>query len=138
MLSQKLATFLALIMFATQGAMAAPAYHPPSGDLLASVGTILADVVAPTFPEEFGKSIIQSGEGDPVPKESHPDGATDEVLKAGGRVTGSVGAKVLPPETVKAGIEAGKKYYKYVNNYLVSISLTFLFPFVFLQLKIIW
>ena len=132
MLSQKLATFLALIIFASQGAMAAP-YNPRSpDDLSATAGTLIGDIALPTLPKEFINSGIQGATGDPVPEDSHPDGATDELLKDGGRVVGSTVAEVSP-ELANAGIKAAEKYYKYVNDCLVSIPylLTFLFLFFF-------
>jgi len=111
MLSQKLAAFLALIVFASQGAMAAPLHPRSSDDLFAITGIVLGDVVDSTLPAEFGKSAVKAATGDVIPGDDHRDGATDEVFKAAGSVVGSVSADILPPETVHAGAKAVEDYY---------------------------
>jgi len=112
MLSQKLAAFLALIVFASQGAMAAPVpLHPRSSDdFLETTGSALGELLAPIVPAEFGKSAIQAAKGDVVFGDGHPDGATDEAFKASGSVFGSVVAAVLP-DLAHGGIEGGEHYY---------------------------
>ena len=83
------------------------------------------------MPKEGVNSAIQAATGDAVPEDNHPDGATDELIKDGGKVIGSTGADLLPPEIIHANIKGAEKYYKYVNICLVSIPylLTFLFLF---------
>jgi len=110
MLSQKLAAFLALIMFASQGAMAAPLHPRSSDDLVETTGIALGELLAPIVPAELGKSAIQGAKGDVVPGDDHRDGATDEALKAGGNLLGSAVAAVLPDLT-QGGIEGAEHYY---------------------------
>jgi len=111
MLFQTLAAFLALIVFASQGAMAAPLHPRSSDDLLTTTGTVVGDLGADTLPAEFNKSAIQASTGDVVTGDGHRDGATDEVVEAGGSVVGSGGTDVLPPEFVHAGVKAADDYY---------------------------
>jgi len=112
MLCQKLAAFLALVVFASQGAMAAPSLHlRSSDDFLVTTGGAVGELLVATVPAEVGKSAIQAATGHVVPGDDHRDGATDEVLKAGGIIGESVVAAVLPPEMFNAGVKAGEHYY---------------------------
>lgn len=141
MLSQKLAALLALIVFASQGAMAAPSSPPRSSvadSVVTTAGSALGRISAATLPANLVEAAIEADEGK-APANDHRGGTVEGLLETGSSTAGSIGAIVFPAEFLEAGNKGAEDYYKYVNNHLFSIPLllTF-FPFVFLQVTVVW
>jgi len=113
MLSRKLAA-LALIVFASQGTMAAPASPPSSvsDTALIITGEALGGTAAAIFPPELVNAAIQADKGEAPPPNDHRGGPVGDLLIAGSSASGSIGRVVFPEEELAAGNKAAEDYYK--------------------------
>ena len=139
MLSQKLAALLALIVLASQGAMAAPSSRSSVvGSVVATGSSALGGISAATLPDHLVKvkAAVQADEGE-APADDDQGGDVDGLFEDGtagsygGIVVPAIGGGPRPPP--KASNKVAEDYNRYVNNHLFSIPLllTFFLSFFF-------